>query len=278
MSRANRAKAQENRKTAGPRRVLTPRKKIAQLRTEAELESRIAVALAIAFPNLSGEALVQQRRFTIRLGHETFEFDSAALWEKTGRADILIFHGDRPLAVLEVKRETIDLQKADYEQAQSYANMLTPRPPLVIVSNGTDTRVYDSNAGLPLTPGLDIDATVANLLANVGKIAAADMRWAIEALMGREIDMWPRVMQKCTAKLIEELTDPPGAAGRPIARELLIPRLATQRAAGTAGPTLVIPINGVVPGTPLAADLQELAGLVIGSQLRVILTADQPRD
>lgn len=190
-------------------------------RAEAELESRITSALAAALPTFKRDDFVQQRRFTIRLGHDTFEFDSAALWEKTGRADILIFYADRPLAVLEVKRETLALQKSDYEQAQSYANMLTPRPPLLIVSNGKHTQLFDGNTACPLDAGDYSNASITNLLENVGKIAAADMRWAIEALMGREVAIWPRAVRKCTAALIETWTDPPGAVGRPIARDLI---------------------------------------------------------
>src|SRR4029077_906470 len=97
--------------------------------------------------NIPRDQLVEQRRFTVRLGHETHVFDSAAQWQKSGRADILIFYKERPLAVLEVKREDLCLTHADYEQAQSYANQLTPRPPLVIVTNEHETRVYDANTG-----------------------------------------------------------------------------------------------------------------------------------
>ncbi|MBB3149173.1 hypothetical protein FHS21_005625 [Phyllobacterium trifolii] len=181
------------------------------------------------------------------------------------------------------------------------------------------------------------------------------MRWAIEALMGREVDIWPRAVRKCTAGLIETWTDPPGAAGRPVARDLIFPREATEQAInaltrvdlftvlvgppasgktnllcelalrttssdelavlmlqdigpglfqavsnlfsrelewtltphdarhwlrrmskGTAGPTLVIAIDGVRPSSAIASDLQELADLGLGERLKVILTTDQP--
>ena len=101
-------------------------------RPEAELESRLATALAAAFPNIPRDHLVEQRRFTVRLGHETHELDSVGQWESSGRADILVFYEERPLALLEIKREDLALTHTDYEQAQSYANQLTPRPPLVI--------------------------------------------------------------------------------------------------------------------------------------------------
>src|SRR3546814_14594677 len=46
------------------------------VRAEAELESRIAAALMQAFPNLGRDQLVEQRRFTVRLGPETPPFAS----------------------------------------------------------------------------------------------------------------------------------------------------------------------------------------------------------
>ncbi|MEJ7776984.1 MAG: type I restriction enzyme HsdR N-terminal domain-containing protein [Sphingomicrobium sp.] len=323
-------------------------------RVEAELETRIVQALTTAFPTIDPDSIVQQRRFTVRLGHETHEFETTAQWEKHGRADILLFRDGRPLAVLEVKRETVALQHADYEQAQSYANMLTPRPPLVIVTNGDETCTYDAQTGEPWSAGSDAEATVQKLLVNAAKIAAADMRWAIEALMGRETDVWPRVVRGCTTRLLNELTDPPGASGRAIAQDLLFPRIATARAIealksgaiftvvdgppavgktnllrelalqtvdsdelavlmlrgsgpglfqaianlfacefewtltpqdarqwlrrmshGSAGPALVVAVDGVSAGTRLAADLQELVSLNPGPQLKVIVTTDQ---
>ena len=324
------------------------------VRPEAEFESRLATALAVAFPNIPRDQLAEQRRFTVRLGHETHEFDSAAQWEKSGRADILISCEGRPLAVLEIKREDLTLTRTDYEQAKSYANQLTPRPPLVIVTNGTETRVYDANTGQAWSGENDAAAAVAQLLANAAKVAAADMRWATEALMGRETGVWTRIVRASTAALIAEMTDPPGAAERPFARDLLFPRLATFKATevlkagpaftiiegapvagktsllrelalrtadsedlavlmlrgpgpglfqalanlfaaklewnltandarqwlrrmsnGSVGPALVVAIDGVDPGTAMAADLEELASLHPGDKLRVILTTDR---
>lgn len=325
------------------------------VRSEAELESRLATALSIAFPNIPRGQLVEQRRFTVRLGHETHEFDSAAQWKKSGRADILIFHNDRPLAVLELKREDLTLTHADYEQAQSYANQLTPRPPLVVLTNGSETNVYDSNTGQSWTGGEDAAGVVASLLSNAAMIAAADMRWATEALMGRETGIWVPIVRTNTDKLLQEMTDEPGAANRPFVRNLLFPRRATFKATkallegptfiiiegapasgkssllrelalrtskkdelavlmlrglgpglfqslanlfaaelewnlsandarqwlrrmstGSTGPVLVVAIDSVDPGTPMAADLEELANIRPGTKLRVIITTDRP--
>ncbi|MCS6211750.1 type I restriction enzyme HsdR N-terminal domain-containing protein [Shewanella baltica] len=212
------------------------------VRPEAELESRIAAALSAAFPNIPREQLVEQRRFTVRLGHETHEFDSAAQWEKSGRADVIIFHDGRPLAVVELKREDLALTHADYEQAQSYANQLTPRPPLVVVTNGRDTRIYDANTGQLWSGQNDAANEVARLLANASKFATAEMRWATEALMGRETDVWVPIVRFATARLLAEMTDPPGQSDHPFAERLLFSRLSTLAAikSAQAGTTFTI--------------------------------------
>jgi hypothetical protein len=163
------------------------------------------------------------------------------------------------LAVLEIKREDLSLTQADYEQAQSYANQLTPRPPLVIVTNGHETRVYDANTGHAWSGEDDAAKAVARLLANAAKVAASDMRWAIEALMGRETGVWTHIVRASTAALISEMTDPPGGAGRPFARDLLFPRLSTFKAtkALQSGSTFT-----VIEGAPAAGKtslLRELA-------------------
>jgi hypothetical protein len=132
--------------------------------------------------------------------------------------------------VLEVKREHLSLAHADYEQAQSYANQLTPRPPLVIVTNGHETRVYNANTGQDWSGGNDAAKAVMRLLANAATLAASDMRWATEALMGRETGVWTRMVRASTAALIAEMTDQPGGAERPFDRDLLFPRLTTFKA------------------------------------------------
>lgn len=229
------------------------------VRPEAELESRLVTALSAAFPNIPREQLVEQRRFTVRLGHETHEFDSAAQWEKSGRADVIIFHSGRPLAVVELKREGLALTHADYEQAQSYANQLTPRPPLVIVTNGCDTSIFDANTGQLWSGEQDAANAVACLLANAAKLATADMRWATEALMGRETGVWVPIVRSATARLLAEMTDPPGQSDRAFAELLLFPRLSTFAAirSARAGTTFTIVEGAAQSGK--SSCLRELA-------------------
>ncbi|MDR9423660.1 MAG: type I restriction enzyme HsdR N-terminal domain-containing protein [Marinobacter sp.] len=327
-----------------------------EVRPEAELETKIANALNTAFPHLPGNLIKQQRSFTVRLGHEERNFDSGYAWTKTGRADLILSYRDRALAVLEVKREDKSLNTKDFQQAQSYAALMTPRPPLVVVTNGNETCVYDSNTGQAIS-AQDLAAEgIERIFSNAAKVAAADLQWATEALMGRDTDVWVPIVREASAALIDELCDAPGDTGQPFARDLIIPRQSSQEvlaalqdgtqfvvvsgapsvgktnllrefavntyqsndfavlllrgdpgpglyqsladlfseklewnlssndclqwlrrmAKGPHGPALVLAIDGVEPGSKLASDLEHLARIKLGDQLKVILTTDQP--
>lgn len=236
-----------------------------KVRPEAELESRIYSALLQAFPNISGDDLKAQMSFTIRLGHDTYDVDAVADWKKRGRADLILHLRGRPLAVIEVKREDQALTPGVFEQAQSYANLLNPRPPLVVISNGLETLVYDSDSGDQWKGGDDAAGAVQKLLANAGKMAAADKRWAIEALMGREADIWVSMVRKSSERLIRGMTDMPGKGGRPFAHDVLFPR----KASALALQALLAPeapLFTVVEGAPLAGKSSVLREIVLATQ------------
>ena len=44
----------------------------------------------------------------------------------------------KPIAIFELKRPGIAISDDDREQGISYARLITPMPPLVIISNGVD--------------------------------------------------------------------------------------------------------------------------------------------
>jgi len=237
----------------------------AKVRPEAELESRIFAALLEAFPNIQRDDLKAQLSFTVRLGHDTYDVDAVSDWKKRGRADLILNLRGRPLAVVEVKREDQPLTPGVFKQAQSYANLLNPRPPLVVVSNGLETLVYDSDSGGQWTGGDDAAGAIQRLFANAGKMAAADKRWAIEALMGREADLWVSMVRKSSERLIGGMTDKPGKGGRPFTRDVLFPR----KASGLALQALLdpdVPLFTVVEGAPLAGKSSVLREIVLATQ------------
>jgi type I site-specific restriction endonuclease len=92
--------------------------------TEADLEARIATALAVAFPGIDPASIWHQHRFTIRLGHTVAEVDGRATDKVIGRLDVVLVRDGKPLAVLEVKRPGLELTDRDRAQGLSYARQM----------------------------------------------------------------------------------------------------------------------------------------------------------
>lgn len=216
---------------------------------EAELEARLTALLPKIFPHKPPSEFRNQTRFTLTLGHTSHKHDAIAQWSAEGRADILIFHDERPLAVIELKREDKTLNAKDLVQARSYAAQLTPRPPLVVVTNGKDTWVRDSATGNEIVEGAQDADFVERMFANAAKVAAADMDWAIGALMGPEADVWTTAVRDQTAALIDRMTGTIDQPRRPFSKHYLFPRNATATMAAlleNGAPAIV------VSGAPLA--------------------------
>lgn len=84
-----------------------------------------------------------ERGFTIRLGRGR---------TKTGRSDILVKSKDKNLFIVEVKNDSIPITDDDRDQGISYARSLLDNiAPFTIVSNGKETKIYDSISREELT-------------------------------------------------------------------------------------------------------------------------------
>lgn len=194
---------------------------------EAQLEAYVLAVLREQLPHEKPESFRIERRFKFQIGHNEFDEDGTLFWEAEGRADLIIFHNDRPLAVIELKRADKTISEATVKQARSYAAVLNPRPPLVIASNGRETWVRRTDDGQPLSEDLEGAGFVERLFENVARVAAADMSWAIEVLMGPETTVWVEAVRQRTDDLIERLTGGSAESSKPFARGLLFHRKAT---------------------------------------------------
>lgn len=83
-----------------------------------------------------------ETRFKVRVGREEQEVGGACVAE--GRLDILVRRGDRNLLVVETKREDLPLTENDRDQGISYARLLHPIAPFVLLANGTVSELYDT--------------------------------------------------------------------------------------------------------------------------------------
>lgn len=110
---------------------------------EETVKSKIIIPL---FQKLgfSDEDIGYEIGFKIHLGHATINIPNTLEEQKRGYLDLLFKKGDQPFFVVETKSTDHILTKKDRDQAISYARLLDKIAPFAIISNGIDTKIYDT--------------------------------------------------------------------------------------------------------------------------------------
>lgn len=195
--------------------------------SEAEFEARLHEVLRNVFPWAGPGALAHQQTFTIRLGHKDIEL-GGRVGTAQGRYDILIKQNETPLAILELKRPSIELQEDDVKQGLSYARLVSPPAPLLVVSNGNETQLYDTYTGEKLgDSSIQEEARLTALIANAAKIAKNNKEYAIEALLGPNDHIWQKVFADLSQEALDELTGEMSELLSPLVQGFSIPRTIT---------------------------------------------------
>lgn len=196
-------------------------------KTEADLEARIHTALTLAFPWIADE-LTHQTLFSVKLGHSTVRVDGRSAEKLSGKADVLISHNEKPLAILELKREGIKLTIDDVQQGLSYARLTSPMTPLVVVSNGKDLHIHDTYSGNKWAPEDRTAIELERLLESTIKVATSNLRDAIQTLMDSNQQHWISAFRDVSAQLILDRTGNWQDMTAPYVHDFLLPRLATK--------------------------------------------------
>ncbi|HST62476.1 MAG TPA: type I restriction enzyme HsdR N-terminal domain-containing protein [Longimicrobium sp.] len=240
--------------------------------TEADLEARISAALGVAFPWLAPEDFGFQTRFTFQVGRQTVCVDGKTASRVEARSDVLVSHRGEPLAVLELKRPGQPITVADEKQGLSYAALLNPHPPLVVVTNGEETRLLDSYTGQEWKPEHPSEKALTDLVRNAGEIAAARLKDAIAVLLGSGSAVWAPAVRAATEGAIRERSGAWDELLRPFVPDFLIPRAATDTVlAGLKGSRRLIVVEGV-PLIGKSSVLRDLAARTAeGDEFAVLL-------
>ena len=130
---------------------MTLRKRTRELPSEEELRTRILLPYLQAL-GIGPENVVPEYRFEIRLGRAVHEISSGKSRTRlTGFADVLVIDGERNnLFIVELKAPGETLTEADRDQGISYARLLDQIAPFVLVTNGSDSILYDSITKNPI--------------------------------------------------------------------------------------------------------------------------------
>ena len=236
-----------------------PAKQLTTSPTEADLEASIHHAVARAFPWLAPGSIRHQTKFAFSFGRKKIEVDGAEVSRAESRSDIILYNGERPLAVLELKRAGVPLTADDDAQGLSYARVLNPSPPLVVVTNGNDLHIVETHGGKKWAATVPTEQEFQALVANAARVAAADLKDAIDTLMGTNAAVWMQAVRNASATAITELSASPDKPTRPFVEQILFPRRAGFKALAHVknGARLVL-----LEGAPLAGKsnvLREIA-------------------
>ena len=249
--------------------------------TEADLESRARAALVKALPWLAKHKIDQQVTFTVKFGHAEIKIDGKKRESASGRVDILVSIDNIPTILLELKRPGLGITSADIEQGLSYARVLHPRPPLVVVTDGIDpARIFETHTGSDWTPVSKDGEALKALLDNVALVAADDMKKAVSTLLGNDPTLWITAARTVSESFIAERTADEAISDLPFLSNFLLPRKAVRGAIDTldTGARLV-----VIEGGPLAGKSNALRALAENLKARsdyavMLLDADSGID
>jgi hypothetical protein len=116
--------------------------------TEEEVRSNIVIPF-LRDVGLTYNDLKLETSFSIQLGRGVYNINNEERKSIKGRLDILCRVDSKNLFVIELKAEGVRINKEkDSRQGLSYARLLQPMPPYVIVTNAIETYVYDTIHGV----------------------------------------------------------------------------------------------------------------------------------
>jgi hypothetical protein len=108
----------------------------------------------------------------------------------------------------------------------SYAKVMDPPYPLVIVTNGDETRRLAAHTGAPWEPATPSEKEFAKLVEAASRVATEQLKEAVSTLMGADPAVWMQAARAASAKHIAELSGGWDEPHLPFVDDFLFPRKA----------------------------------------------------
>lgn len=200
--------------------------KLAMEINEATLEARIHKVLALTFPTFREFKIEHQKYFSIRLGHHEVTVNHEAPPSRPVKAklDILLKSGEKNIILLELKKEGLSLNDEDRDQGISYARLIHPMPPLVLISNGHDNVFYNTYTKEKVARG-DVDMDLVQQMTDSSfEIAMNDFKEAINILLNRQPEIFSKIINKLSEKNFSLMKGSVDDILKPICDAFLLPR------------------------------------------------------
>lgn len=199
---------------------------------DSEEDIRIAVVKYFQELGFELDEIRAETSFTIQLGHNELPIGGQKISQRdqvTGRSDLLLTRHERPLAIVETKASGHALNEKDALQALSYARLLLEMAPFAIVTNGRETRVYDTFASIPTTLEASIDSVWAKHGQHPPSIGEDIRLQAAKTLIGVNPRTLQLFCQKQVAQAMEDIKGGPHEA-KVYIPDVYVPRQVVKKA------------------------------------------------
>ena len=230
---------------------------------EAELEARAHKVILDTFPLLNSGDISHQVSFSVNIGRSNIDVGGVKSNKRGGRLDVLIQYKGDNLAVLELKKPKNRINDDDVAQGISYARLLNPMAPLVVISEGSNTKVYNSFDGVELSKGDYGNTVIKDIFKLSLKLSQENLDDAINALLGTDSEFVNKVAASCSDTTFSYLTGPISDITKPFVDDFLLPRKVTK--------TVINSVRGgnkltILTGAPLSGKSNVLKEVCIESR------------
>lgn len=193
---------------------------------EATLEARIHQVLSSVFPTFLAVKVEHQRNFTIRIGHHnvTVDLKEPSAYPIRAIFDVLLTIDNKPVILLELKNENIQLEESDVDQGISYARLIDAMPPLTLISNGRDNWFYKTYTKERLTETTIDLALIQQITNNSFRLAQNDFKNAVSTLLNNDTEVFAKIINQITSDKFLRMTGELDDFSKPLSSNFLVKR------------------------------------------------------
>ena len=233
--------------------------------TEATFEARVNAEIGRILPSLQKKRIRHQLTFTVHLGHTDIVVGGKQDRKLAkGRLDVLLLLDDKPMTVLELKKKGSKLSSADRDQAISYARLITPMPPFVVVSNGETHKFYTTFDKEEWNAANPTEGDIQTLFKRGLECAASDKDDAVRLLLSGKPHFWDQAFKGHTREALASLEGDIAEHSKPLVKRFCIERAATKKVkklVRAAKPLITVTGSPISGKTNVIAQLALISGL-----------------
>lgn len=198
---------------------------------EATLTARLHKILETVFPSFSAMNIEHQGSFSLKFGHHNVKVDMKDPSKYPNRAifDMLLRSNGLNLMLVELKKEGHAITEDDVKQGLSYARLLPKMPPIVLISNGIENRLYDTYSMQKCNEDSIDLKFIQDRINSSFSLAISDFKNAINFLLNRRPELVGKVVSKISLDRFQIQMGEIDDLNKPICKDFQIKRKIIKR-------------------------------------------------